>query len=61
MNQETIDKMIQLRSDLIQTYERTRDYKTNKNALMKEVDHARVIHETITKIDKILGDHVSFS
>ena len=61
MNKETIDKIIQLRAELIQEYERTKDYKMNKNALMKEVDHARIIHETITKIDKILGNHVNFS
>lgn len=60
MNQITIDKIIQLRSELIHEYGRVKDYKVNKNALMKEVDHARILHETITKIDEILKEHVSF-
>ena len=30
---------------------RLRDYKSNKNAIMKEIDHALLIESTIKKID----------
>ncbi len=60
MNQEIVEKIIQLRENLIQKYSRVKDYKTNKNALMKEVDHAKILHETISEIDNILKDHVNF-
>ena len=38
-----------------------REYKNNKHAMMKEVDHARLLNETIKKIDKLLKKYVDFS
>ena len=61
MEKTDIDKIINLRQFLINKYERLRDYKMNENALMKEVDHARAVHEAITMVDDILRDHVNFS
>ena len=61
MNKETVDKIVQLRSELIEKYARIKDYKMNKNALIKEVDYAKTLHETIQKIDEILKEHVNFS
>ena len=61
MDKETIQKLINLRTQLIAEFSRLRDYKNNKNAIMKEVDHARVVHETIKKLDDVLSDHVEFS
>ena len=61
MEKTDLDKMLSLRQLLINNYERLRDYKTNENALMKEVDHARLVHKTITMIDDILREHVNFS
>ena len=28
---------------------------------MKEIDHARALHDVIVDIDKVLKDHVTFS
>ena len=61
MTKENIEKIINLRSKLINNFERLKDYKSNKNALMKEIDHAKAIHEVIVKLDDILRDHVKFS
>ena len=61
MDKETISRVVSLRKKLINNYESLRDYKTNKNALMKEVDHAAFLHETILEIDSILKGHVNFS
>lgn len=61
MEQEDINRILDLRKELIDHYQQLRDYKTNKNALMKEIDHAARIHKTIVMIDNILKDHVIFS
>jgi hypothetical protein len=60
MNKEDIDKLLLLRVELINKFDKLRDYKNNKNAIMKELDHAKVIHETVVKLDNILKDHVTF-
>ena len=60
MEKNDLEKILSLRAQLIQHYEGLRDYKTNKNALMKEVDHAQKIHQTIVTIDEILKPHVNF-
>lgn len=61
MDKETIQKLVSLRTQLITEFSRLRDYKNNKNAIMKEVDHARLVHTTIKRLDEILGSHVEFS
>jgi len=61
MDKKDLDKLLELRKSLIDHYQALRDYKSNKNALIKEVDHAARIHWTIVQIDNILKDHVSFS
>ena len=60
MNKDDLGKLISLRAELVKEFERLRDYKNNKNAIMKEVDHAKVINMVIYKIDDVLKDHVSF-
>ncbi len=60
MNSQDIQKIVALRADLIQQFERLRDYKNNPNAIMKEVDHAKTINDTIQKIDELLKEHVQF-
>jgi len=60
MNKEDLDKLLNLRKTLIDDYQKLRDYKSNKNALIKEVDYAAKIHWTIVQIDNILKEHVSF-
>ena len=61
MNKEDLNKILDLRKELIEHYQGLRDYKSNKNALIKEVDHAARIHKTIVQLDNILKDHVDFS
>ncbi len=53
-------KIVELRKELIETLSKLRDYRNNTNAIMKEVDHARLINETIVRLDEILKNHVQF-
>lgn len=61
MKKEEIESLVTLRQTLLQKFTRLRDYKNNPNAIMKEMEHAKLIHETITRLDAILGEHVNFS
>ena len=60
MEKQDVTNLVQLRTDLIKEFEKLRDYKNNKNAIMKEVQHAKIIHATITRLDNILKKHVKF-
>ena len=55
-----VQSLVELRTKLIEYFNTLRDYKNNKNAIMKEVDHARILSETIEEIDDILKGHVDF-
>lgn len=61
MKKEEIEILVNLRHETILKFNRLRDYKQNKNAIMKEVDHARALHEIVVKIDEVLKEHVKFS
>ena len=61
MNKEEIEVLVNLRQQLIEKFNRLRDYKNNTNAIMKEIDHAKALHEIIIEIDKVLKEHVNFS
>ena len=61
MDNKDIEKIVLLRKKLILTFEALRDYKNNKNAIMKEFEHAKVLHETIVALDDLLKEHVKFS
>jgi len=61
MKKEEIDVLVNLRQKTLEKFNRLRDYKNNTNAIMKELDHAKVLHEVIVEIDKVLKDHVNFS
>lgn len=60
MNKKEIEALVNLRQGLIAKFSRLKDYKSNKNAIMREQDHAKLLHETIVNIDNILKEHVSF-
>ena len=60
MDKHDVQKIVELRQDLITKFSRLRDYKNNPNAIMKEVDHAKILNDTIQKIDSILSEHVTF-
>tara|TARA_Y100001937_G_scaffold125025_1_gene190911 strand:+ start:610 stop:795 length:186 start_codon:yes stop_codon:yes gene_type:complete len=61
MKEIEINKLVELRTVLINKFSSLKDYKGNKNAIMRERDHAMVLHETIVKIDDVLKDYVKFS
>ena len=60
MEKSDLEKILGLRNQLIRHYQGLRDYKTNQNALMKEIDHAQKIHQIVVAIDDILRPHVDF-
>jgi hypothetical protein len=61
MEKEEIEVLVNLRQKTLEQFNRLRDYKSNNNAIMKEVDHARVLHSVIKELDKVLKGHVNFS
>ena len=61
MSKEEIEILVNLRQQIINKFNKLKDYKNNQNAIMKEVDHARTLHDIIVEIDKVLIDHVTFS
>lgn len=61
MDKPTLQKLVSLRTQLISAFGKLRDYKNNKNAIMKEADHAMLIYQTIKRLDDALGEHVEFS
>ena len=61
MNENEINKLVSLRIKLIKYYEKTKDYRNNKNAIMREIDHAKILHEAIVGIDSVLKEHVEFT
>ena len=60
MEKQEIASLVQLRTELIKEFEKLRDYKNNKNAVMKEMDHAKLVHTMINRLDIILEGHVNF-
>ena len=61
MKKEEIEILVNLRQKTLEKFNRLRDYKNNTNAIMKEIDHARVLHSVIVELDKALKEHVNFS
>jgi hypothetical protein len=61
MEKEELEILINLRQVVINKFNKLRDYKNNTNAIMKEIDHARSLHDVITEIDKVLKNYVNFS
>ena len=59
--QEDLQKVLDLRTFLIEQFVRRRDYKSNKNAIMREIDHVAVLEESIRKLDNFLSKYVLFS
>jgi uncharacterized coiled-coil DUF342 family protein len=61
MKKEEIEVLVNLRQKTLDQFNRLRDYKNNTNAIMKEIDHAKSLHDIIKEIDKVLKEHVKFS
>tara|TARA_A100001391_G_scaffold104789_1_gene70100 strand:- start:1182 stop:1367 length:186 start_codon:yes stop_codon:yes gene_type:complete len=61
MDDAKLKELVDLRTLLVGRYSKLKDYRQNKNAIMRELVHAELLHETIVKLDKILEGHVKFS
>ncbi len=61
LTQDDLNKILELRKDLVLEFERYKSYRSDKNAIMKEWDHIQVIGRTIKKIDIFLTKYVQFS
>ena len=60
MKREDLEKILKARENLIKEHSRYKDYKNNKNAIMKEADHIILIENTIKIIDGFLEGYVKF-
>lgn len=61
MSQEEIQKLVDLRMMLLQEYNSRKDWQSNKNAIMREIEHIELIGKSIKQIDTLLSRHVTFS
>ena len=61
MSQEEIQKLVKIRTMLLEDFRKRKDWKSNRNAIMREVDHIELLGETIKEIDTLLSGHVTFS
>jgi hypothetical protein len=60
MNKQEIETLVLLRKKLIDEFTSLRDYKNNKNAIMKEIECAKILHYAIIELDKSLLGNVEF-
>ncbi len=60
MSEEEIKELVGIRQFLIERFNKVKDYQQNKNAIMREMDHAEIVHATIVKIDNLLKNYVNF-
>ena len=60
MDKEILQKIVNLRQRLVFEFGRMKDYKQNKNALIKEQDYAMSLHSIVVEIDQILEGKVDF-
>ena len=60
MNEEDIKNLVGIRKYLIEKFEKCKDYQANKNAIMREIDHAKIVHEAVVRLDKVLSKYVTF-
>ncbi len=61
LTQGDLDKVLELRKDLVLEFEKFRAYKSDKNAIMKEWEHVQTLGRTIKKLDSFLSKYVQFN
>ena len=61
MTKEEIQKLVDIRMMLFENFKSKKDWKNNRNAIMREIDHIEIMEKTIKEIDAILTNYVSFS
>jgi len=60
MTNEELEVLLSLRAELLKDFYRYKDYKSNNNAIMKEMDHLAVVNSAIKKLDVFLSKFVEF-
>ncbi len=61
MTPEELKKLVLIRTELIKDFQKRKDWKSNRNAIMREMEHVELLEKTIKQIDLVLKDHVTFS
>ena len=61
MNIEEIQKLVDVRMELLSEFNRRKDWISNRNAIMREIEHIEVLEKAIKQLDLILAQHVTFS
>ena len=61
MKEEEVKKLVDIRMALVTEFFNRKDYKSNKNAIMREIEHIEVLNNTIKQLDEILEKYVTFS
>ena len=61
LTQDDLNKILELRKDLVLEFEKFKSYRSDKNAIMKEWEHVQTIGRTIQKLDNFLSKYVQFS
>ena len=61
LNQEDLNKLLELRKSLVLEFESFKAYKSDKNAIMKEIDHVYFVGNAVNKIDEFLAKYVKFN
>ncbi len=61
MNVEEIQKLVNVRMELLSEFNRRKDWISNRNAIMREIEHIEVLEKAIKQLDLILAQHVTFS
>ena len=61
MDQAKVQQLVDLRTTLIKEFQSRKDWRSNRNAIMREVEFVEVLEKAIKEIDNILSDFVTFS
>ena len=61
MSQEEIKKLVEVRMMLFNDIQKRKDWRSNKNAIMRELECVELASSAIKKIDQLLAGHVTFS
>ena len=61
MKSEDIESLTSIRARLIKEFSRCKDYKYDKNALMKEYDHAKVLNGFTDTLAKYFSEKATRS
>jgi len=60
MDRSDLEIILRLRQELIESHFKCRDYKSNKNAIMRELDHVKLLESSIRQIDSFIKKYVEF-